>query len=666
MIGWCYQVGIDKPDWDTSGDYTAEMPTFSQYLSAVTPPLQTSTRTNTAQLTHRLAQSFTCPTYELTEGSVSIWISDVGSIIGAVRVKIVTDNAGEPSTTLAFTDAVSGWRDMSEITDGVHGVLDGSVETFNFLATGELSADTTYWLVLEGDANYIADYLLDTDYVGWDYDTANPYANGSAMTYNGTTWSSIATSDFMFNLALAPPTTRIFYQFTHFNSTHEIESQPTEEFALTLWSGPVLMVFPAIDDDQVTHVNVYRRQYDSSSATWDADYSYVGRATVDASTTFVDTQLDATLGLDLQSTNHRRFSDSDDNLLVPRYLEHWQGRIHAIADNDNTDYFSKKLEGVGVLGVAGDSIYDYFPAENNWELDSEIRAIRKRGEDELVVYTSDNDIHVFRGGNSPLNPPPDLAHQPMFIGENCADSRSLVSIGAHHIYVTSNNNIRAFSGGIDEQVTAEELGTAIKTSMDAIGSVYSAAIYDNQYVLAVDADDDGVLDTLYILDLSQRIPAWREAVYYDNASAQLDLYHIHVTRAGVILACPADLDSSDFHVIQLDSGTSDDWVTTADDGVDITQTVQTQFIIPARRARWNKMILTGLYPSTANIPTLTMTATDKSSNTSTRALEPTGSEDVRGHTSGVKLFSEECAITITSVGDRADEIRGIFVEWGFN
>jgi len=134
----------------------------------------------------------------------------------------------------------------------------------------------------------------------------------------------------------------------------------------------------------------------------------------------------------------------------------------------------------------------------------------------------------------------------------------------------------------------------------------------------------------------------------------------------VLLACPADLDSSDFHVIQLDSGTSDDWTTNEYDGIDITQTIQTQYIIPARRARWNKMILTGWYPSVVNIPTLTMTAIDKSGNTTTRALSPTQNEDVKGHTSSIRLFSEECAITITSVGDRADEIRGIYLEWGFN
>jgi hypothetical protein len=646
MIG---QVGIDQPD---ESIFVIDEDNFTEQLIS-----NTGYQHLNPPLARQYAQSINTSDTYACDG-VQLWLRKQNTPLGNIRVTFETDSGGDPSNT---QENSSDWISVAT------GVGAAAWVEFQFESIQTIVPSTVYHFVVEFDAGYVATAGA-ADYVEVGVNNTNAYAGGGLKFWDGAVWADIAGQDMEFVVGLQYSTTRR-YKFTYYNSTHAIESQDSDYLNMYLaqagglWEGAKITI-PArasIPDTQATHVRIYRNEVNGST------YYLLGQAAIGAATSiFWDVVDDTSLSVQLQSTDHRRFSDSDDNLLVPRYLEQWQGRIHAVADNDNTDYFSKKLEGVGSLGVAGDSIYDYFPADNNWNLDSEIRAIRKRGEDELVVYTSDNDIHVFRGGNSPLNPPPDLAHQPMFIGENCADSRSLVSIGAHHIYVTSNNNIRAFSGGIDEQVTAEELGTAIKTSMDAIGSVYSAAIYDNQYVLAVDADDDGVLDTLYIIDLSQRIPAWREAVYYDNASAQLDLYHIHVTRAGVMLACPADLDSSDFHVIQLDSGTSDDWVTTADDGVDITQTIQTQFIIPARRARWNKMILTGLYPSTANIPTLTMTATDKSSNTSARALEPTGSEDVRGHTSGVKLFSEECAITITSVGARADEIRGIYLQWAFN
>jgi len=491
---YCYQVGIDKPDFDIASTRVVEATSNIGYDVGAGSLQLLERDVDTYRI---LAQSFQISNpMEVDAVTIDIEIKWVEDKAGRIQLSIREDSSGyAASTSLASSNL--------ELADfSPYGVA-GEVEfAWEITDRPSLSTSTTYWIVLDGDVAYNDNYSAVTQYVRWLYNGGNPYANGKAAYYDGS-WNDFGTNDFAFVMGgLLDQAKTYYYRFAYYNDTHKSESQPTDadESAVVKTTAALETVsitnFPTINDDQVTHIRLYRTKGEDEDVT-NPTFYYAGKVAV-ASSTYIDAVSDDNLGAELQSENHRRFSDDDDNLLVPKYLEQWQGRIFAVADTDNVLYFSKKLEGVGSLGVAGDYIYDYFPAENNFALDSQIRAVRKRGEDELVVYTSDNDIHVFRGGNSPLNPPPDLAHQPMFIGENCADSRSLVSIGAHHIYVTANNNIRAFSGGIDEQVTTEEIGTAIKTSMDAVGSVYSAAIYDNQYVLAVDADDDGTLDTLYI------------------------------------------------------------------------------------------------------------------------------------------------------------------------
>jgi len=386
---------------------------------------------------------------------------------------------------------------------------------------------------------------------------------------------------------------------------------------------------------------------------------------------------DDNLGSELQTTDHLRLADANGTLLIPRYLEHWQNRLWAVPNNSKTLYYSKQLEERGSLGVAGDAIYDYYPADNKWTLDSKIRAIRLL-EDRLIVYTSNNNVHIFDGANSPLNPPSDLAHQELIVGDNCYDDRSLAELMGRHIFVTANKQVKAFNGSnILEPISKDN----IQQSMDRSGDKYSAVVYKNQYVLAVDTDSDDIMDVLYILDLSGRLPAWRSYQYLDHDENVLGIYNLFVTSDAKLFVATAQIDDNVFRIIQLDDGYSDDWTSNESDGIDITMTLQTQYIIPARRAKWTRFSMKGYYPQgalygedyyqqgyyggDAVIPTLTLSAFGKENYFITTTLAPTSSDDVRGHTCGLRLASEECSIRLNSKGDKLDEVREMTLEWRF-
>ena len=56
---------------------------------------------------------------------------------------------------------------------------------------------------------------------------------------------------------------------------------------------------------------------------------------------------------------------------------------------------------------------------------------------------------------------------------------------------------------------------------------------------------------------------------------------------------------------------------------------------------------------------MTVTATAKDGATSTKLIQPTNSNDVRQHSGGLRILSEECRLKIETAGNQADEIRMI-------
>lgn len=134
----------------------------------------------------KIAQGFKTTNAGLVE-FIDVKIFKTAAPIGNFWFTIEANNAGVPSgTPLATSDKYDVSRLLTTLT----------MVRIPFRAPASLSAATQYHLVLQGDFTVSA-----TNCMGWRADTSAPaYANGTAATFDGATWTSDAAKDFAFNL----------------------------------------------------------------------------------------------------------------------------------------------------------------------------------------------------------------------------------------------------------------------------------------------------------------------------------------------------------------------------------------------------------------------------------------------------------------------------------
>ena len=134
-----------------------------------------------------------------------------------------------------------------------------------------------------------------------------------------------------------------------------------------------------------------------------------------------------------------------------------------------------------------------------------------------------------------------------------------------------------------------------------------------------------------------------------DSSYSVNLRHLHGTVNERLFATPSS--GSTFQIIELETGL-------LDNTDNITSTVETHSVPSPNRSRWTKFELECSYP-TATPPSMTVTATAKDGKTSTKLIQPTNSNDVRQHSGGLRILSEECKLKVETAGNQADEIRMI-------
>lgn len=102
----------------------------------------------------------------------------------SVRMKIYSDSGGEPNSLLATSNNTVSVSSISLSTEG----SGYSLHTFSFTDGPSLTAETTYWYVLEtlDELNY--DEII---YTAGYWDSVDPYSRGVAKRYNGYVWSVI-------------------------------------------------------------------------------------------------------------------------------------------------------------------------------------------------------------------------------------------------------------------------------------------------------------------------------------------------------------------------------------------------------------------------------------------------------------------------------------------
>jgi len=125
-----------------------------------------------------LAQSFEV-TGTQTVKTVDLWLKKTGSPTGTLTLRIETDNAGEPSGTLAHANLTTTLAESS--LSASYGDM-----TFAFSTGASISGSTPYWLVLSTDRS-----ASETNYVSWGADGSSPsYADGEMMSELSSSWSA--------------------------------------------------------------------------------------------------------------------------------------------------------------------------------------------------------------------------------------------------------------------------------------------------------------------------------------------------------------------------------------------------------------------------------------------------------------------------------------------
>lgn len=144
---------------------------------------------SSASLNVKMAQSFDPKTTGYFEQVIFSALKN-NSPTGNMWVTIETDSGGAPSGVAVAT---SEYVDVSILSTSVN----YPEIAFRFLTPPQLTAGTTYWIVIQGD------YTVSST-VGIRFQRssggAGNYTDGGAYTYNGTSWSAISTNDFKFRL----------------------------------------------------------------------------------------------------------------------------------------------------------------------------------------------------------------------------------------------------------------------------------------------------------------------------------------------------------------------------------------------------------------------------------------------------------------------------------
>ncbi len=134
----------------------------------------------------KLAQSFQTSATGLID-FLDISLFRAGTPTGTMWVTIEASSGGNPSgTPLATSDKLDATA-VSTSSQWIRFVFRGPSVT--------LTSGTQYFIVLQGD------YATNgTDYVAWNYQATNVYANGVWYTYNGAAWSNTPTADQTFKV----------------------------------------------------------------------------------------------------------------------------------------------------------------------------------------------------------------------------------------------------------------------------------------------------------------------------------------------------------------------------------------------------------------------------------------------------------------------------------
>jgi len=654
--GTSYRVGIARP--------TSEMS-----VTATTSTGHIATASNWV-LMNRTDQRKLAIQYDVGASDV-----DVESIHAMVRMpnaayqetsggwdcRVVTNNGGKPSTTLADDNAIADFMHV--------GYFDttGGYKRWKFRGKFTLSANTTYFFVFEGDYNYYenVDGAELVGYLGLE-GTAPGHTYGPAQQYDasGGTWGDVASgTEGIFYIGGIDTFFTYGYVITWVNSTYAIESRQSVEERVNMGDGTDFTIAtPASGDGQVDKVRIYRRQMTNIEDTEEDitdTFKFVGEA--DDGGSFIDHFSTESLGAELQTQDHYLFDETDDDdeeirtaALLPDIAVYWKSRVWFAEASDNILHFSKILEKDGRTGLTADSIPDFFPLDNKLEISepSDIIALVALSADELAVYFRNTSIWVIRGSDDVLNPPADIVLRQMITDVGLVAPDAVDSLSSRHVFL-ARRGLYTFDG----TTRREYLSGGIQSILDAIadaslGDSVLVALGDSVW-LAVDEDEtaDAKLNNIYILDIQRQPATWRVYNY------GISIYDMVVRKTGTEYKTLLAADADNKYILQLEDGNDDN-------GEAIVAEAEIQDLVVPNLATIFEISIDAYYP---NVPPLyEIQVTDSENNTQEFELQPSSVGDIAGHRAGVMVTSPIGArVKITQRTTNQNHLRAIdigFVE----
>ena len=125
--------------------------------------------------------------------SLELWMKKLGTPFGQMSVQIETNSSGVPSGTIL------GSSSSEAVSASQLGTDYGWVE-FSFLEPVKVTASTTYWIVLGGEAGYDTAYVSATTAAVWGIADTGSYTGGNLATYAASAWTDVTAKDALFRL----------------------------------------------------------------------------------------------------------------------------------------------------------------------------------------------------------------------------------------------------------------------------------------------------------------------------------------------------------------------------------------------------------------------------------------------------------------------------------
>jgi hypothetical protein len=661
-----YQTGISKP---SSIPILNQVGAYGNYTSWTEPNNIAGVGIfDLTDVTMQEIGSKYTPTADFVASALDIRMSFFYNLEkkGNMRLRIETIGLdGLPTGTLADTNSVSAWIDVRTIYDGFPDDRFGDYiwYRFHFNDTFTLEKDTDYGIIIETDDDYKANYSANATqfFVAFAY---NAVAGG--LYYTPSAWQTYA-NNIIYAFASFDEKRYYEYCYTYVNSTYQVESRPSPSKRVQLLQEQRVEIdVPQPVDPQIDKVRIYRRELatDQDVETLDSEivdtYKYVteisGSATV-IPATYSDSLSTASLGAELQTSDHYRIGEADDTdqglrgAIIPAGACVWKGRVWLFPSNSNQLYFSKKLEEDGATGLTGDSIPDYFPLENVMDLQEEsaILVVKPLANDQLAIYFRNGTVYVLWGCDEITNPPTDYSLRPQVYGLGLISSWGLVDYKSSHIYV-SRHGLYCFTGAPNPEYLSESIQSILDGISDTNLAKAVVIARGEEVWLLVDENDDGYNDTIYILNLQKTVKPWRRYTYGTNINDLL-VKTLSSSSKDIIAA-----DNTNKYLLELNTGTTD--------GGKPIESMLEFHKQKVSEAYGFKIEVKDSYDSNDMPASYEFIITDQTGHGAPYGINPGGSGDVRGHKIGARIHTYGFFnVQMKQLTVQQTELSGIYIRY---